>query len=245
MYCNRCGQPVLQEDRFCSLCGSPLVTVEFEIRLPEQVYVSQPPAQVKPPVRKGTLWIPALVLAAMCVVGLVLFRLFPGNTTPAVPSSSSGPFTNQNGYLFFNEALYNGPEELTVPATVGDLTVRNIGEGCFEDCDNLTTVYLPETLRYVENWAFYDCDSLRGVEVPDAVLYIGKEAFADCDSLEALRIPASIETLDPSAFDNCDSLKYVFFTGTTAQWKQIFDGCEGSVAMVYCTDGKVPLRKIG
>ena len=232
MFCNHCGHPVMQDDRSCSVCGCRLNPVEIA-------------PQVTPPVRKGTLRIPALILALMCAVGLTLFFLLPGKASSTIPSSSSGPFTNTSGYLFFNEDLYSGPEELTVPETVGDITVRNIGEGCFEDCDSLTTVKLPKTLRYVENWAFYDCDSLRGVDIPDGVLYIGEEAFAGCDSLEALRIPVSIETLDSSAFDDCDSLEYIFFTGTTAQWKQIFDGCEGSIAMVYCTDGKVPLRKLG
>lgn len=251
MQCSRCGQLLASDSRFCFRCGMPQVTVETDIRLPQAVdtsFIQTPSYTPAPPplsIRKGTLRIPALILAAMCVVGLVLFFLFPGKNTPAVASSISGPFINTDGYLFFYEALYTGTEELIVPENVGDIPVRNIGEGCFEDCDTLTTVKLPKTLRYVENWAFYDCDGLRGIEIPDGVLYIGEGAFADCDSLEALRIPSSIETLDPSAFDDCDSLKYIFFTGTTAQWKQLFHGCEDSIGMVYCTDGKVPLRKLG
>ena len=244
MFCMYCGKPVMAEHKFCPACGRQIVNIENRPILPEQTDAQPPVCEIRP-VRKGTLRIPALVLTVMCVVGLALFFLFPESEAPAVPSSSNGPFTNENGYLYFNEMLYTGPDELTVPETIGELTVTNLGECCFEDCDSLTSIKLPETLRYVESWAFYDCDRLRGIEIPDGVLYIGKEAFYGCANLEAISIPASIETINFTAFDNCVSLKYVFFAGTKAQWNQLYHGCEDSTAMVYCSDGKVPLQKFG
>ena len=255
MQCSRCGQLVAPDSRFCFRCGMPQVTVETDIQLPQAVdtsFIQTPayaPAPPPVPVKKGSRRVPIIILAVLCVVGFVIFALFPGDQAQTAPENSmmnqDGAFFIMDGYLFFNESFYTGSEELTVPETVSGIKVTNLGEGCFEDCDSLTTVKLPKTLRYVESWAFYDCDKLRGIEIPDGVLYIGKEAFSGCDSLEALVIPASIETINFSAFDDCESLKYVFFTGTTDQWKQLFHGCEDSIAMVYCTDGKVPLRKLG
>lgn len=253
MQCTRCGQFTAPDSRFCFRCGMPLITVEVDIQLPQAVDTpfmeapQYPPAPAPVPVKKGTLRVPAIILAVLCVIGFVVFALFPGEQSPSKTTQlhREGPFSIMDGYLYFYESDYTGSEELIVPETVSGIKVTNIGECCFDNCDSLSSVKLPQTVRYVESWAFYDCDSLRGIEIPEGVLYIGEEAFADCDKLEALVIPASIETLDASAFDDCESLKYVFFTGTTEQWKQLFHGCEGSIAMVYCTDGKVPLRKLG
>lgn len=249
MLCHHCGQPVLEDSKFCSVCGQKLVTVEIEIRLPESepaVSSSDPRHAAAPlppaPSKKGTLRVPLLILAGLCVLGLVLFALFPGDNASSTPAGSADPFTNENGYLYFNESLYDGPEELTVPKTVDGIPVTNIGEYCFDDCDRLTTVKLPETVKYVEWRAFCDCDNLRGIVLPEGLLYIGGEAFADCSELEAIRIPASVETIESSAFDWCGKLKYVFFDGTQAQWKQAFEGAYDSDAIVYCSDGKLPLE---
>lgn len=242
MFCNLCGKPVLADSKFCSHCGKKLVTVDIEILLPESVSAApavDAPRPAPVPVKKGSLRVPLLILGGLCAIGLTLFALFPGD------GNSSGDaklFTNKDGYLSFNEALYDGGEELTVPATVAGTPVTNIGEYCFEDCDSLTTVKLPDTVKYLEWRSFFDCDSLRGISLPNGLLYIGSEAFGNCPKLEAIRIPASVETVETSAFDWCDNLRFVFFDGTCEQWNQIFDGCYDSDATVYCTDGNVPLE---
>jgi hypothetical protein len=71
------------------------------------------------------------------------------------------------------------------------------------------------------------------------VTFIGDKAFADCDKLEAITLPASLEHLALDAFEDCDNLRYIFFSGTTAQWKSLFKGSLNHDTTVYCSDGEI------
>lgn len=48
--------------------------------------------------------------------------------------------------------------------------VQEIGDWCFAYCDNLETVYFPESVRYVNTRAFYLCKGLRKFEGNNAML---------------------------------------------------------------------------
>lgn len=248
MLCTRCGQPVIQDSRFCSHCGMQLVTVEVDIQLPKSVepaYIEAPrftPAPSPVPAKKGTLRAPIIVLAALCAVGFLLFALFPGVTPEPAPAgpqiNHSGHFTLMDGHLFFDASEYTGSEELNVPPFINLEVITRIGENCFYDCDDLTTVFLPDTLEGILSHSFYDCDSLRGIAVPERVTFIGDKAFADCDKLEAITLPASLEHLSTDAFKDSDALKYIFYSGTMEQWKALFDGRLNQNTTVYCSDGQ-------
>lgn len=246
MFCIHCGQSILHGSKFCSHCGTPVVKVETEICLPQNEPV---PAQFQyspvcspVPQKNGTLRIPLLILAGLCVMGLFLFALFPGEDASQFHHSS--PFTCVDGYLYFDETAYSGSDELTVPTEVDGELITHIGKHCFYNCDSLTTVFLPNSVQYIEDQAFYGSDRLRGIAIPDGVLFIGTEAFADCDKLEAITIPITVEYLAASAFEDCDELKYVFYSGTVEQWNLLFDGVYDSDAIVYCSDGQCPLKWI-
>lgn len=247
MFCNHCGRPILEDSKFCSNCGARLLTAAPPPYMPAPP-LSTPVEPVSgipvPPVsarlqRKGTLRVPILILAALCVVGLTLFALFPGDSAPPVGSSQAGWFENIEGFLYFDESRYSGTKELTVPGTVNGETVTHIGEQCFYDCDDLTTVILPDTLDGILYQGFGGCDRLRGISIPEGVTFIGEEAFAGCDALEAITIPQSTEFLAADAFDGCDHLKFVFFSGTKAEWTALFAGNLNPEATVYCSDGEI------
>lgn len=62
---------------------------------------------------------------------------------------------------------------LTVPDTVSceniTYTVVGIGNAAFWECDKLTTVYLPATLKYIAGWAFGRCSGLSSITIPENV----------------------------------------------------------------------------
>lgn len=257
-YCMACGARI----------DNKPISEETEHLLPEQACIPQDDLQAdvaEPPVhyepipapecapqaaRKGSLRVPLIILAVLSAVGLLLYALFPmtgsSSQTPSDNHASSGEtdtpwFSQIFGGLFFDEFLYAGGEELTVPETVDGRTVTTIGYGCFYDCDTITTVILPETLEVIEGEAFYDCGALRGIYIPEGVTSIGDQAFGFCTALEAISLPGTLETLDESAFDGCLKLRYVFFNGTKQQWRELYSGNSSGPAIVYCTDGKLSL----
>lgn len=104
-----------------------------------------------------------------------------------------------------------GEEEMItifIPAsveTIGEYALPNIAnlqKVVFEDGSRLTTI---------GNNAFQECVNLTSCRLPDSVTSIGNFAFKGCtklgsDSAEPFSIPASLETLGSSAFQDCPSL---------------------------------------
>ncbi len=106
---------------------------------------------------------------------------------------------------------------LEIPATLGDMTVTVIGEEAFANANNLTVVYIPETVITIERRAF------AGSSVKKAFLHharglktIGANAFSECHNLIQVDISDGVETIEENAFYYCENLSVVTFRGNPA-----------------------------
>lgn len=222
MICPNCQTPCDDSARFCSACGTALL------------YTAEAPRP-----KKGTRWIPVLILLLICAAGLVLFFATADLTAsaPTVSSPDSPWFSVKNGALYFDETLYTAGGELTVPSQIEGIPVTSLSENCFYGCRNLTGVTLPDSLVSIGDGAFYGCTSLRGMFIPESVQTIGKEAFYGCTALEAVCIHSSMDSILDDAFDNCNRLSYIYFTGTHGEWTAIYDEFINPYVGVFCADG--------
>ena len=212
--CPSCGQLTEKNDRFCFSCG----------------------AELTPAPKKGRWWPPVLALVLIFAVGFGVFLLF--RPTPNVTTDASMPwFTVRDGVLYFNENLYTGSGELTVPATIGGQSVTAIGDSCFAFSTELTAISLPEGIAYIGANAFWGCENLRGIRLPDSVSSIGDQAFYECYSLEAICIPVNTTDFGSSVFADCNKLSYIFYSGTLNQWRILNIGEFAQGTVLSCTDG--------
>lgn len=69
-------------------------------------------------------------------------------------------------------------------------TVTGINKQAFS-FSNMTSVYLPETIRKIGQEAFFGCENLTSISIPASVMSIGDAAFANCWSLETITKSAS------------------------------------------------------
>ena len=78
----------------------------------------------------------------------------------------------------------------------GDVTVpegvKTIGMRAFA-YSNLTSIRLPESLRFISPYAFQGCNRLRSITVPKGVWGIGHCAFEHCDFLSEAYLPRGTE----------------------------------------------------
>lgn len=197
--------------------------------IPEE---AEQPVQTPPQPKKGRLWPPILALCLMICIGLSAFFLSGGGA-----AAEKSCFTVDNGVLYFDYSLYTGPDELTVPESVDGVMVTAVSDGCFRDCDRITTVILPETVTVIGNNAFTGCDALRGIYLPEGILSVGAEAFTECPELEAICFPASVMEIGERCLDNCGSLQYIFYDGTYAQWRELYDGTYRTGVELHTNDG--------
>lgn len=215
MICPNCQTLCGDTDRYCYLCGTPL---------------QAPPNKPK----KGSRWVPVLILLIMSAAGLAAFFTSSAHTSR---SAAEPWFRVSNGVLYFDKALYTGGSELTVPGEINGETVYDLAPGCFRDCTELTSITLPDSLSGIGNMAFDGCTGLRGISIPESVVQIGSSAFLDCTSLEAISIPRSVSGIGERAFTGCSNLHFIFFGGSYAQWTALYDGFINPYTSAICSDG--------
>ena len=84
--------------------------------------------------------------------------------------------------------------------------MKEIPFRAFINCEDLTTVVIPDSVTCIVNAAFYGCSSLTEIVIPNSVTSIGAGAFSHCSSLKNIVIPNSVTQIGYNAFGFCTSL---------------------------------------
>ncbi len=118
---------------------------------------------------------------------------------PALPTESTSNAATQD-----SPDDYANLTELTIPSTVtyeGKVyNVIHIGYAAFDQCDNLTYVDIPSSIKTIGVAAFSNCSSLTSITLKEGLEHIEGNAFADCRLLETITFPNSLKTVGSYAF---------------------------------------------
>lgn len=150
--------------------------------------------------------------------------LYIGKYLICAKTSISGAYIIKDGtQSLASSAFYecNNLTSITMPETV-----TTIGSGIFWKCKKLENVVLSPNLTSIGKWAFYQCENLSNIVIPDSVTSIGGSAFGYCKKLETVQIGNGVISIGSKAFYECNSLTSI----------EIPDGVEtiGSKAFWNC-----------
>ncbi|MCD8015631.1 MAG: fibronectin type III domain-containing protein [Lachnospiraceae bacterium] len=177
--------------------------------------------------------------------------------------SGSGEMT-ENSYV----PWYS--QRSSIKSVVIESGITTICSYAFWNCENLTSISLPDTLTDIGICAFSTCKSLPSVTIPDSVITIGSNAFAyctglknvvlgdgvqalgeysfaNCTNLVTLRLPASLTTVSAYAFNSCSNLAEVYYGGSEAAWANISIGSSNTYltgADIYYNSSKNILPRV-
>ena len=107
------------------------------------------------------------------------------------------------------------PRKLTrVEIPVGTIEIE---DGAFENCVNLESIVIPDTVICIGATAFKGCRRLENIEIPSSVTHIGAFAFQDCIRLKHVLFPRSVQVMDVGALSGCNGLESLTipFVGVT------------------------------
>ncbi len=250
MKCSICGSEATPGAARCGECGA---------RLPKLSPFD--PEYVRPAKKRKTwLWV-MLSVIVVCVLIIIVFSMVlfsfaqlneetifepPAESIPteSVPTvtipaqvTSEDCFVLAEGVLRFLPERHDGSPIVHVPETIGGQTVTAIGPECFVGCDSITTILLPQTVTGIHPRAFAGCTELRGLFLPEGCTLIGKDAFSGCVSLEAIHIPSTMDAIASGVFDDCAAMSYIFYSGSSADWKNLYTDYITPYTYVICLDG--------
>ncbi|MBQ4510625.1 MAG: leucine-rich repeat protein [Clostridia bacterium] len=80
---------------------------------------------------------------------------------------------------------------------------RFIHSNAFENCSQLTSVSIPDTVVSIGTYAFYGCSKLSDVNIPIGVTEICEETFFRCFALKSISLPESLTYIGQGAFYEC------------------------------------------
>jgi hypothetical protein len=104
--------------------------------------------------------------------------------------------------------------------------VKAIGQEAFQDCSDLTSVTIPNSVKSIDYAAFYGCTGLTVMNIPYGVETIGYSSFANCSGITTLTIPNSVTSIKNYAFYGCSGLTSVIVpSSVTSLGDGPFGGC--------------------
>ncbi len=87
--------------------------------------------------------------------------------------------------------------------------IEKIHAGAFENCQKLSRIVIPDTVKEINRKAFYNCVGLGSVVIPGSVTKIGDAAFGDCTHLASVILPACLTEINWRVFIRCRVLSSV------------------------------------
>lgn len=98
--------------------------------------------------------------------------------------------------------------DVYIGAYYDDKKVLGIEKGAFENCTEITSIYLLDGILTIEEDAFKGCTSLEKIEIPSTVRTIGANAFSGCSALKEVILPKELKYLSANAFDTPELIVY-------------------------------------
>ena len=87
--------------------------------------------------------------------------------------------------------------------------IEAIGSSAFKNCNALTSVVIPKTVKAIGLSAFSGCTSLKDISIPNGVESIGNYAFYNCNNITSMELPNSVTNIGTEVFYGCIKLERI------------------------------------
>jgi hypothetical protein len=155
--------------------------------------------------------------------GIRELRGYAFENCPALSAENFEVLLNPDAPLILGDYAFAGCLALT---SLDRINIGAMGIGVFENCTNLVSVTIPDSVTQIGRYAFLGCANLVSVAIPDSVAAIGQRAFGGCTSLASIAIPNSVTSTGGQVFQGCTNLASITLPESLASINEsLFNGC--------------------
>ena len=117
--------------------------------------------------------------------------------------------------------------EIVIPTEVDGKIVVGIADYAFEECTEIISIDIPDTVTSIGDYAFYRCENVTEINLPNGLEIIEEGTFSHCRSLKNIIIPDNIRKTNEKAFSYCESITDIIIPyGITRIERDTFRGCK-------------------
>ena len=143
------------------------------------------------------------------------------------------------GFILFKKPLQWIPNEAfqdcrNLTSMIIPNSVTRIGDNAFSLCSNLSTVNIPKGVEDIRTMAFCGC-KINSINIPNSVIRIESAVFDTCKNLKEIFIPNSVQVISFALFYGCDSLCSV----TVASDNAYYDSRDDCNAIIETATNKL------
>lgn len=153
-----------------------------------------------------------------CLIETATKILIKGCKSSVIPTDESVTIIGEKAFAGCSFTSISIPEGIT---TIGDNAfassqitsilipegVTTIDDAAFQNCNKLTSVQFPSTLKNIGRYAFYET-RLEQLELPNGLLTVGEYAFGRISATE-VTFPRSVTNIGRDCFNYCTNLQKV------------------------------------
>ncbi len=146
-------------------------------------------------------------------------------------------YTEEDGEITID--VYLGSEkEIEVPSVIDGKPVTKFGSYAFDNCYELTSITIPESVTTIEENTFHDCIKLYEITIsPDNPTYVSSEGMIYSKDMQTLvvcaegrigkiQIPDTVQQIGDNAFSRCTSLTQIIIPDNVTKIGECaFYGC--------------------
>ena len=163
----------------------------------------------------------------------------------AVITNGDVNYDIQKDYIFHKDsngntlAIYIGNNSAISLPTDYNGENYSIGDKAFEDCTNLTSITIPNSITTIGEKAFYNCSNLKEIHITDIAawcnidfsgsysnpLYYAKNLYLNDELVTNLAIPNSVTEIKNDAFTSCYLTNVSIPNSVTYIGRWAFDRC--------------------
>ena len=133
-------------------------------------------------------------------------------------------FTYTSNGTYITITKYNGSESsVTVPSTIANLPVQEIGQEAFNGNLSITSVTIPSSVKKIGTGAFCNCQKMATLTLNEGLTEIGNQSFKYCFALKSVTIPSTVSKVGTSAFEQCKNMTSVTMKGSYIAPQMFYD----------------------